>query len=102
MVDQSRLWAASVDSHVHRIQHKLRLEIVRHRPADDLPRVGVQDEREVEPTLPGSDIGYVRNPQTIWSFGGEVALHQVRSRGSTLGPCAEGGASLPPTPTASE
>jgi hypothetical protein len=43
--------SASVDSHVQRIQHKLRSEIVRHRPADELPGVGAQAEREVEPTL---------------------------------------------------
>jgi hypothetical protein len=67
MVNQSWRVSASVDSHVQRIQHKLPFEIVRHRPSDDLPRVGVQDEREVEPSLLRSHIRNVRNPRAIRS-----------------------------------
>src|SRR5215207_10963140 len=76
-MDQSRRWTASVDRHVHRVEDQLRPEVVRHGPAYDLSGVGVEHEGEVEPPLPGPDVGYVRNPQPIRSFGSEVALHQV-------------------------
>src|SRR5215208_642106 len=102
MVDQSRLWPASVDRHVQCIEHELGPQVVRHGPANDLPGVGVEYEREVEPSLPGTHVRDVRDPQAVRGPGGEVALHQVRSWGSMLGLCAEGRASLPPTPTASE
>ena len=32
-------------------------------------------EGEVKPAFPGSDVSDVRNPQVVWSFWGEVALH---------------------------
>src|SRR5215210_4613959 len=84
MVNQSWRGSASVDSHVQRIKHKRGPQIVGHGPADHSPGVGVQDEREVEPALPGTDVSYVCYPQAIRSFGGEVALHQVQSWGSML------------------
>ena len=49
---QPRRGPASVDRHVHRIQHELRSEIVRHGPTDHFSRVRVQDERKVKPALP--------------------------------------------------
>src|ERR687897_524576 len=84
VMDQSRRWTASVDRHVHRVEDQLRPEVVRHGPAYDLSGVGVEHEGEVEPPLPGPDVGDVRYPQAVRSFGSEVALHQLRSRGSTF------------------
>ena len=37
--------------------------MARHRPADDLSGVGVQDEGEVEPAFPGPHIRYVSATQ---------------------------------------
>src|SRR5215204_3016080 len=68
MVDQSRLWTASVDRHVQRIEHELSPQVVRHGPADDLPGVGVEHEGEVEPSLPGTDVGDVRDRRVVRAF----------------------------------
>src|SRR5919206_228378 len=54
MVDQPGRRPPSVDRHVQRVEYEIRLEVVCHRPAYDLPRVRVEDEREVEPALPRS------------------------------------------------
>src|SRR5215210_775139 len=102
MMDQSRRWPASVDRHVQSVENQLCLEVVRHGPAYNLSGVGVEHEGEVEPPLPSPDVSDVRHPQAVRSLGSEVALHQVRSRGSTLGVRAEGRASLPPWASASE
>src|SRR5215210_1817271 len=102
MMDQSRPWAASVDRHVQSIKHEIGFQVVRHGPADDLSGVCVEHEGEVEPSLPGPDVGDVRHPQPIRSLRGEVTLHQVGSRRGTLGPRAKGGADFPPAPSASE
>ena len=85
VVDQSRLWPAGVDSHVEGIEHDLGSQVVRHRPADDPSGVGVQDEREVEPALPGPDVRDVCDPKTIRSPWGEVAPHKIGCRWCTLG-----------------
>jgi hypothetical protein len=47
--------------------------------------VGVEHKREVEPALSGSDVGDVRDLQTIWSLWCKVALHQVLSGRGALG-----------------
>src|SRR5215218_7751799 len=65
VVDQASSGTAVVDSHIQSVEYQLRPEMVGHGPSDDPSGVGVQDEREVEPALPGSYVCYVRNPQTI-------------------------------------
>jgi hypothetical protein len=77
MVDQSRLWAASVDRHVQRIEHEPGPQVVRHGPANDLPGVGVEHEREVEPSLPGTVVRDVCDPQAVRGPG--VKLRSTRS-----------------------
>src|SRR5215211_1966444 len=102
VMDQSGRWPASIDSHVHSVEYQLCSEIVCHGPADYSPGVGVQDEREVEPALPGPYIRDVCYPKAIRSLGSEVALHQVRDGWDALGARAECGASLPSTSSAPE
>ncbi len=36
------------NGHLHRVQHQLGAQVVRHRPADDLAAPGVQDDSKVE------------------------------------------------------
>src|SRR5215216_1724296 len=102
MVDQSRLWPASVDRHVQRIEHELGPQVVRHRPADDPTGVGIQHEGEVEPALPCPDVGYARHPQAIRCFGSEVALHEIGCRESAFGMRAQSGTNLSPVTSAPE
>ena len=66
------MWPTVVDRHVHGIHDQPCPEIVGHRPADDPTGVGVEHERKVEPALPGSHVGDVRNPQAVRSLWGEV------------------------------
>src|ERR1051325_777393 len=51
--------------------------MISHRPADHLAAVRVQDDRQVQPALPGADIGDIGEPCLIGSGGGELALHQI-------------------------
>src|SRR5918994_4825514 len=50
-----------------------------HRPADYPAAAGVEDEGEVDEALLGADVGYVRHPQPVGLFHGEVPPDQVRS-----------------------
>ena len=43
---------ALFDRHVESIEHELGLEIVTHRPADDTPREGVEDNGQIEKARP--------------------------------------------------
>src|SRR5829696_7268106 len=100
-VDQSQSRTSVVDRHVHRVEDQPRLEVVGHGPTDHLSGVGVEDEQEVEPPLPGSHVGDVRHPEAVRSLGGEDTLHEVGSRRCALGPRSESGA-RPPTTSAAE
>jgi hypothetical protein len=46
-------------------------------PADDPPRVDVDDEREEDDALPAAQISQVGDPQLVRARCGEVALDQV-------------------------
>ncbi len=48
-----------------------------HPPADDAAGEGVDDERHVDETLPGGDIGEIRNPEPVRRSGFELALYAV-------------------------
>ncbi len=48
------------------------------RPADDHPGEDVLDEGHVAEPGPGPNIGEVRDPQTVRSLRGEVALDEIR------------------------
>lgn len=51
-------------------------------PADDATSEDVDDKGHVDETLPGGDIGEIRNPQPVWCRGFELAVNPVkRARG---------------------
>lgn len=53
---------AVIQSLFQGIQHEVRTHGAVHAPAYDSPRKYVDDERHIQPTLPGRDIGEVRHP----------------------------------------
>jgi hypothetical protein len=85
MVDDASRFALT-DGHVHRIEHKLGLEVHSHRPAHDAPGEGVEDDRQVEESRPGRDIGDVCDPELVRLLGVEVPIDQVGRRPHALVP----------------
>ena len=71
-----------------------------HRPTDDLARMGVQDEGQVEEAFPSRYVGDVRQPDPVGPSGHEVPAKQIR-RGSSPRGTASGSTLLTPS-TASE
>ena len=72
---------ATPQRHLERIEDEVGAEVVGELPADDHPRVNVEDERDVQPALPRRHVGDVGEPQLVRSLGDEVALDQVRRPG---------------------
>ena len=65
------------DRHVHRVDDKLRLEIMPHCPADDPSREGIEHDGQVDEARPGRDVCNVRHPELVRLVGPEVAVAQV-------------------------
>jgi hypothetical protein len=53
--------------------------VVGHRPADNPAAVGVLDGGEVDPSLPGPEVGDVGHPEDVGHLGPEVTLDEVIS-----------------------
>ena len=70
------------ERHVERLEHELRAQVRRHRPADDAAAPRVEHDSEVEEAGPRRDVGDVRDPEPIRPGGREVAIHEIG-----CGPC---------------
>lgn len=55
-----------------------------HPPADDAAREYVDDEGHIDETLPGGDIGEIRNPEPVRRGSLELAVHPVERARSRL------------------
>jgi hypothetical protein len=64
MVDQAATFDGMAISQglLQGIKHKARVGRGAYSPADDPPRVSVDDEGNVDEPLPGRDVGEVRQP----------------------------------------
>jgi hypothetical protein len=51
--------------------------VIGHRPADDPAAVEVLHRDEVEPALPGAQVGDVGDPAAVRCAGGEVAVEEI-------------------------
>ncbi len=80
----------------------------RHRasvtPADDPPRAGIDDERDIDRPGPGRDVGEIGNPQPVRPGRGELPADQAavrapRRRSGSCGPSGRGGRRAGPAPT---
>ncbi len=75
-------WPPIVPGLLQRIEHEARMCRARRAPADDAPRIGIDDEGDVDEAGPGRHIGEVRHPQRIRARCLELAIDVVlRTRG---------------------
>jgi len=63
--------------HLQRVEDELGAHVIGHRPAHDPAREDVLDSRQVEPALPGSEVGDVRDPEPIRALSRERAVDEV-------------------------
>ncbi len=66
--------------HVERVQHELRAQVVRHRPADDSSTPRIDHDRQVQESGPRRHVRDVRHPELVGTRCSEVALDEVRGR----------------------
>jgi hypothetical protein len=59
------------------VEHEARMRRSRHAPADDSPRVGIDDEGDVHEARPGHHVGEVGEPQRIRMRGLEPPIDVV-------------------------
>ena len=71
------------EGHVQGVQNQLGSQMVGHRPADDPAAPDIHDDRQIEKSRRGRDVGDVGDPQLVRAGCLEVALHQI-GRGSCL------------------
>jgi len=76
-MDQPGVRQAAVKRHLERVDDELGAHVVGHAPPDDPPRVGVLDGGEVDPALPGPQVGDVRDPQDVGPVGPKASLDEV-------------------------
>lgn len=76
--DEARLGQSLPHRHRQRGQDEVRAHVVLHRPADDAPRVEVDDDGEVEPPLPRAHVRDVGRPCAVRRVDDEVAVEHVR------------------------
>jgi hypothetical protein len=80
VVDQGVGRSAPRQGHLQGPQRQLGAQVIGHRPAHHAAREAVQHRRQVEPALPGADVGDIADPELVWMRRGEVPLHQVRQQ----------------------
>ena len=66
------------DGHLQRPDHQIPLYAIADGPADDAPRMQIQDYSQIQPPLSGPDVADVAHPFLVWSICREVAIRQVR------------------------
>ena len=62
------------ERHVERIEHQMTIDTPTHGPANDASRVQIHNDRQVQPTLSGPQVGDVRGPALVRCLGREVLL----------------------------
>jgi hypothetical protein len=77
MMNESGARPTAVQRHLKGVDDQLTAHMIGHRPADDPAAVGVLDGGEVDPALPGAQIGDVGHPQQVRPVGAKAALDEV-------------------------
>jgi hypothetical protein len=62
---ETRIGAPAVQAHLQRVDDELGAHVLGHRPADDHPGERVLNSGEVEPALPGPQVGQICDPQHV-------------------------------------
>jgi hypothetical protein len=81
VVDQAGRRRAHGEAASQRLDSHVRVEVARDLPADDAPRVQVEDDREVHEAGDGAQVGQVRDPDLVRRRHLELALDQIRCDG---------------------
>ncbi len=68
---------ASGDGHLEGVEDEVGAEVIGDLPADDRPRVHVEDERHIQPARPRRHVRDVGDPQLVGSLRDEVAVDEV-------------------------
>ena len=63
---------------VQRTDGQVAFHAIADRPADHAPRMQIEDDSEIEPALPRSDIADVTRPFLVGAIRREVPVQQVR------------------------
>lgn len=96
MADEAGRWSLPLGCHHQRGERQLGSHMVAHRPTDDLAGRQVEDGREIQPALPGGDVGDVREPDPVRRRCREALRQQVRGDRQVV--AAVGGARPEPAP----
>jgi hypothetical protein len=74
---QAGVGPAARDGHLERVDDELGAHVVGHAPADDPTAVGVLHGRQLQPALPGAQVGDVGQPQDVRRVAPEPALDEI-------------------------
>jgi hypothetical protein len=77
VVDHAGCGAAAGDGHLERVDDEFFAHVLGHAPADDRAAVGVLDGREIQPALPGPEVGDVRDPEDVGASRAKLALDEI-------------------------
>jgi len=77
MMDKSGRWAPPVQAHLQRVNDELGAHVVGHRPTHDPAAVGVLDGGQVDPALPGPQVGDVGHPEHVRGCRAKASLDEV-------------------------
>ena len=86
-MDQPGCWAAHRQGFAQSGKSQIAVQPVAGRPADDPAGKQVDDNREVQPTLAGPDIGNIGTPFLVGPGCREVLIEQVRLPPATDAGC---------------
>src|SRR6516162_7267711 len=88
-MDDRLLWPASTHGHEDGIEDQFLSDVRTYSPSNDPSREQIHNHGQVEPSLPGTDVGYIGNPSLVRPADVELALEDVGSElrwlGSKLG-----------------
>jgi hypothetical protein len=76
-IGRSRWRVPARQRHRQRVADELGAHVIGHAPADDREAVEVLHGDEVQPALPGSEVGDVGDPAAVRRARGEVTIKQV-------------------------
>ena len=80
------LQTTAAGGHRDRVADQAGPHVIGHRPADDLTGAAVDHRRQIQPALPGTDVGDVADQLRAREVGGEVPADQIlRSAGVGVG-----------------
>ena len=77
MMHQTALGTSSLKCLLERVDDEIGTEVVLERPADNATAKAVHDYCEIQPALPGAQVGDVGDPKSVRGRGPEVALDEI-------------------------